>query len=307
MKALITGINGFAGFYLKEILQEKGYEVFGIDIKKDKDEKYIYKGDLNNREFTLSVLDSVKPDIIYHLAATTSVRRSWEIPFQTIQNNYIVSLTLMEWAKNNKKKLFIMGSGEIYGNKKNFPIKESSSVNPLTPYSLSKYMGEKSAIFLAKNFGTKIFLSRAFNFTGPGQREVFVIPAFSKQLAEMEACKREKTLKVGNLSAIRDFSDVRDTVKAIYLITHKGKPATPYNIASGKSYSIKEILNKLLKMVDFKVKIIENREEFRKNDIKKLEGSSELLKNHTGWKPMYNLEKTLEDTLNYWRKKVSEG
>ena len=123
----------------------------------------------------------------------------------------------------------------------------------------------------------------------------------------MEACKREKILKVGNLSAIRDFSDVRDTVKAIYLITHKGKPATPYNIASGKSYSIKEILNKLLKMVDFKVKIIENREEFRKNDIKKLEGSSELLKNHTGWKPMYNLEKTLEDTLNYWRKKVSEG
>ncbi len=305
MKALITGINGFAGYYLRALLIEKGFDVWGIDIKGEED-KSIFIGDLNDFDFTKSVLDKINPDIIYHLAATTSVRRSWEIPFETVRNNYLVSLNLMEWAKNNNSKLFIMGSGEIYGNKKSFPIKENSSVNPLTPYSLSKYLGEKSAIFYSKNFNTKIYLSRAFNFTGPGQRDVFVIPAFSKQLAEMEAGKRDKILKVGNLSAIRDFSDVRDTVKAIFFITTKGKPATPYNIASGHSYSIRKILEKLLSLVNFKVKIIENQKEFRKNDIKKLEGSYSLLNKDTGWKPKIPIEKTLEDTLNYWRKKISE-
>jgi len=307
MRALITGINGFAGSYLRKILEEKNYEVYGVDIKKNENNNRVFVGDLKNKKFTLSVLNRVNPDIIYHLAATTSVRKSWEIPFETIHNNFNVSLTFIEWTRKKNKKLFIMGSGETYGNKKSFPIKENASVNPLTPYSLSKYLSEKSAIFFSKNLGAKIYLSRAFNFTGPWQRDVFVIPAFSKQLAEMEAGLREKILKVGNLSAIRDFSDVRDTTKAIYLITHKGKPGIPYNIASGKSYSIKEILNKLLSLVKFKVKIIENRKEFRKNDIRRLEGSSNLLKKHTGWKPEFSLEKTLQDTLNYWRKKISEN
>ncbi len=307
MKVLITGINGFAGYHLKNLLKRKGYEVWGIDIKSKKNENKIIVGDLNNKELTIKTLNRVKPDIIYHLAATTSVRRSWEIPLETIKNNYMASLTLIEWTRENNRKLFIMGSGEIYGNKKKFPIKETSSVNPLTPYSLSKYMIEKTAIFFSKNFNTKIYLSRAFNFTGPGQREVFVIPAFSKQLAEMEIGKREKIIKVGNLSAIRDFLDVRDTVEAIFLITHKGKPGTPYNIASGKSHSIKKILTKLLSLINFNVKIVENSQEFRKNDIRKLEGENLKLKKATGWNPNFSLEKTLKDTLDYWRKKVSEG
>ncbi len=307
MKALITGINGFAGQYLKKLLEKNGYDVWGIDIKTEKNNKKIIIGDLNNKELTIKILNKVNPDIIYHLAATTSVRRSWEIPLETVKNNYIASLTLIEWTKEKNKKLFIMGSGEIYGNKKKFPIKETSSVNPLTPYSLSKYMVEKTAIFFNKNFHTKIYLSRAFNFTGPGQREVFVIPAFSKQLAEMEIGRREKVLRVGNLSAVRDFSDVRDTVEAIFLITHKGKPGTPYNIASGYSYSIREILNKLLSLVNFKVKVVENSQEFRKNDIRKLEGDFSRLKKDTAWSPKISLEKTLKDTLDYWRKKVSEG
>jgi len=306
MKAFITGVTGFAGTYLADILKNNGYEIHGVSLE-DSNDKNIYKGDINNKEYLYSLLDKISPDIIYHLAATTSVRRSWEIPIETINNNFIVSLNIMDWVKNRKGvKLFIMGSGETYGNRTSFPIKEGDLIEPLTPYSLSKYLAEKTAVFFSKNLGTKIYLSRAFNFTGPGQRAVFVIPSFSKQLAEMELGLREKVLKVGNLKAIRDFTDVRDTAKAIYLITEKGRVGEPYNIASGSSYSIEQLLTILLELVDFKVDIIRNESEFRKNDILKLEGSYEKLFNDTGWKPEIDIKTTLKDSLDYWRKKLSE-
>ncbi len=305
MKAFITGITGFAGTYLTEILKENGYDIYGVSLE-DSDDRNIYKGDINNKEFLYSLLNEISPDIIFHLAATTSVRRSWEIPVETINNNFIVSLNIMEWVKNKKdSKLFIMGSGETYGNRDNFPIKEDSPIEPLTPYSLSKHLSEETAIFFSKNFNLKIYLSRAFNFTGPGQRDVFVVPSFAKQLIEMELGLKDKIMKVGNLNAIRDFTDVRDTVKAIYLISSKGKAGEPYNIASGKSYSIEEILNMLLDMVDFDVKIVKNQSEFRKNDIIKLEGSYEKLYEDTGWKPEIDIKTTLKDSLDYWRKKLS--
>jgi GDP-4-dehydro-6-deoxy-D-mannose reductase len=306
MRVFITGVTGFAGTYLARILKDNGYDIYGVSLE-DSDDKNIYKGDINNKKYLYSLLDEVSPDIIYHLAATTSVRRSWEIPTETINNNFIVSLNIMDWVKNkNTVKLFIMGSGEIYGNKTSFPVKEVDSIEPLTPYSLSKYLAEKTAVFFSRNLGIKIYLSRAFNFTGPGQRDVFVIPSFSKQLVEMELGLREKVLKVGNLNAIRDFTDVRDTAKAIYLITEKGIAGEPYNIASGKSYSIEQLLSMLLEFVDFKVKIIRNESEFRKNDILKLEGSYEKLFNDTGWKPEIDIKTTLKDSLDYWRKNLSE-
>jgi len=305
MKAFITGITGFAGSYLSDLLEKKGYKIFGISLE-DSDKPEVHKGDINNKDLIYSLLSKIRPDVIYHLAATTSVGKSWEIPGETIKNNFLASFNIIEWVREVKPdtKLFIMGSAEIYGEKNDLPIKESAGLETLSPYSLSKYFTEKTSVFYKNNFGINLYISRAFNFTGPGQRSVFVVSSFTKRLVEMEKGIREKKLKVGNLSAKRDFTDVRDTVKAIYLITEKGKPGKPYNIASGRSYSIKEILDILLSLVDIKVKIIRKSSKFRKNDIRELKGDFSELKKDTGWTPEIPLEKTLKDTLFYWRKKM---
>ncbi len=304
MKVLITGIYGFAGRYLKELLENEGFEVFGIT--KEAEGKNVYKINLLHKNKLFSAVKEISPDIIFHLAAQTNVGISWKNPSFSFGTNFNSTLNLLEAVVSLKKKVkfYFMSSAEVYGKKDKFPIKETSALSPLNPYALSKKFGEELVNFYGKNFGIKIYIGRAFNFTGPGQRDVFVLPSFVKRLVEMEKGLREKILYTGNLDIVRDFSDVRDSVKAIYLIVKNGKTNTPYNICSGNGYRIGELLEMVLKNFNFNVKVSERKTKLRENDIPKLVGDNTKLKTQTGWEPDYTIEGTIENLVEFWRKKI---
>ncbi len=304
MIALITGITGFAGRHLKTILEEEGYKVFGISL--DKEDDYIFKVNLNHTNRIKEIVKKISPDIVFHLAAQTNVGISWKKPEFSLKNNSISTINILSALREVEKKVkfYFMSSAEVYGRKKKFPIKENSSLNPLNPYALSKKLGEELVVFYGSNFKIKAFIGRAFNFTGAWQRDVFVLPSFTKRLVEMEKGLREKILYTGNLDVVRDFLDVRDSMRAVFMISKKGCELTPYNISSGKGYSIGELLDKLLKYFKFNVKIIETKRKLRKNDIPVLIGDNSKLIKDTGWKRRYAIDDTLSYLVEYWRKKI---
>ena len=302
MRAFITGICGFAGRHLKFHLESQGVEVWGADLAKSGDPR-IFPGDLSNREWFFPLLEKINPDVLFHLAASTSVGNSWKAPGETLENNFTVTLRLLEWMRQreNPPKLLLMGSAEVYGRRRTFPLREELVPRPLNPYAFSKFQAEESALFYHRNFHLPVFLIRAFNFTGPGQSPVFVVPSFAKRIAAIERGEVSPTLEVGNLEARRDFSDVRDVVRALDLVVSKGTPGRVYNVCSGNSLRIADLLGRLLSLARRDIRFTSKAEKFRPNDIPRLEGSRERITEECGWNPSIPLQKTLEDTLDYWR------
>lgn len=318
-KALITGITGFVGSHLAELLLAKKLEVHGIvrwrskmeNIDDFKEKLILHDADITDLSSLLKVLKQVKPDYIFHLAAQSFVLASWTSPGQTLYNNVIGTSNLLEAITSLKSNEFdpvvqIAGSSEEYGLvlPNEVPIKETNPLRPLSPYGVSKVATDMLSLQHFRSYGIKAVITRAFNHSGPRRGDVFVCSTFAKQIAEIEKKKRKPIILHGNLEAKRDFTDVRDVVRAYLLAVEKCKPGEVYNVCSGKAYSMKEILSMLLSLTDVSVKLKQDPERMRPSDVPILLGDCSKFKKATGWKPTIPFKKTLEDLLNYWRERV---
>jgi len=314
--AFITGITGFAGSHLAELLLRKGYEVHGLcrwrsrteNIEKIKEKIHLIEGDLLDVHSLQEAMMDVRPDLVFHLAAQSFVPASWTSPAVTLEVNVVGPCNLFEAVRAAKLDpvIQIACSSEEYGLVKpdEVPIKESNPLRPLSPYGVSKVAMDYLGYQYFKSYGMKIIRTRGFNHSGPRRGEVFVCSSFSKQIAEIERGGREPIIRVGNLSAKRDFTDVRDMVNGYFLAIQKCKPGEVYNICSGRAIKIQKVLDILLAMSKVKVKVEQDPSRMRPSDVPILQGSFSKFKRQTGWKPKISLEKTLKDLLNYWRQRI---
>jgi len=317
MKVLITGITGFVGSHLADFLLVKGnIEVYGIErwrsrtenIEHIKDKITLMGCDIRDASSVKKLIEKIKPDKIFHLAAQSFVPTSWHAPQETLTTNIIGELNVFEAVRELKMNPFIQiaGSSEEYGliKENELPIKETNLLRPLSPYAVSKVGQDLLGYQYYKSYGLNIIRTRGFNHSGPRRGEVFVCSDFAIQIAKIEKKKQEPVIHVGNLEAIRDFTDVRDMVKAYWLATEKGKPGEVYNICSGKGYKIKKVLDILLSLTKEKIEIRQDPKRMRPSDVPVLVGDSAKFRKATGWKPEIPFEKTLEDLLNYWRERA---
>lgn len=321
MKILITGITGFVGSHLAEYcLAIPGVEVYGTvmfhhlgdemnRIEHIKDKIELLECNLTNRIATERVLQKVKPDKIFHLAGQSFVKVSWDSPEDTIYNNIMAELNIFESCRSLgiNPVIQIAGSSEEYGLvlENEVPIKETNPLRPLSPYAVSKIGQEMLGYQYYKSYGLKTVLTRAFNHEGPRRGEQFVTSTFAKQIAEIEKGKRNPVVMVGNLQAQRDYTDVRDVVRAYWLATEKCEFGKPYNICSGKTWKIEKVLEFLLGLSTKKdIKVEQDPTRMRPSDVMILKGDCGEFNKATGWKPEIPFEKTLEDLLNYWRETI---
>lgn len=318
-RAFITGITGFAGSHLAELLLKEGVEVHGLcrwrsrteNIEHIKNKLHLIEGDLLDLNSLQRAMMDVRPDYVFHLAAQSFVPASWTSPAATFEINVVGSCNLFEAIRAAKIDpiIQIACSSEEYGlvKKDEVPIKETNPLRPLSPYGVSKLAMDFMGYQYFQSYGMRIIRTRAFNHTGPRRGEVFVCSSFAKQIAEIEAGIKKPILLVGNLEAIRDFTDVRDMVKAYWLAVLKGKPGEVYNIASGRGVKISWVLDKLLSFSKVKITVKKDPARMRPSDVPILIGEAKKFRKQTGWEPKIKLEQTLKDILNYWRKRVKDS
>jgi len=320
-KILITGITGFVGSHLAEYcLRKDNVQIFGTvfshhlgdefqRIEHIKDKIELLECDLTNRVAVARTLEKSRPDKIFHLAAQSFVPISWKSPEDTLINNIISQLNIFEVIREMKLDpvIVIACSSEEYGLvlENELPIKETNPLRPLSPYAVSKIAQEKLGYQYYKSYGLKVVLARFFNIEGPKRGQDFVASNFAKQIVEIEKGKKEPTIFVGNLEAKRDFNDVRDVAKAYWLASEKCEYGETYNICSGKTVSIKSLLDLLLSKSKVKnIQIKQDPERMRPSDVPVLWGDFSKFREKTGWQPETSFEKTIEDLLNYWREKI---
>lgn len=314
-KVLVTGAGGFVGGHLvKYLLAEKNYKVSTITYSENQllnsllPEKQIFQGDLTNYEFTKNLVEEIQPDLIFHLAALSTVQDSVEKAQKLLTTNTILQYNLLEAIKTHSpdSRLIAICSANQYGlvDEKNIPIDENTSFNPLNPYAVSKISQEYLALQYHHSYDLELVRLRPFNHTGERQTANFVIPAFAKQITQIEKGEKDPVIKVGNLEAVRDFTDVKDMIKAYLLAAKKCKNGQVYNIGSGKGISIQEILDILLAKAKTEIKVEKDPERMRSSDVPRLIADAQKFKNQTGWKPEIPIENTLERILNYWRKNI---
>jgi len=301
---LITGCSGFLSSYLIKELKKK-YRIVGMteDHNFNSDEFEVVYADIRDKDKIADTLKNFSPEIIYHLAAISNVGFSWKNPGLTYDINFIGSSNLFEAVAKYSPhaKIILMSSAEVYS-KKNGKLSEKSGTSPSNPYALSKLAMEMAGDLYIS--GMSIIKIRSFNFTGPGQNVSFVSPDFASQIAGIEKGLREPIIKVGNLSAKRDFSDVRDIARYLTVIGSEGKKGEIYNTCSGDVYSISEILKIMLGFSSAKIKVVIEKDRFRPVDKPLLAGDNYKIKNEFGLEPRYDLKDTLFDILEYYRTKL---
>lgn len=317
MKVLITGITGFAGSHLAEFcLENEKVEIYGTvrprsrmdNITHIQDKLVLVDCDIRDAISVRQVIEKVRPDYVFHLAAQSFVPTSWHAPAETLTTNVVGEVAIFEAVMEIglDARIQIACSSEEYGFVKEdeVPILETNQLRPLSPYGVSKVGQDLLAYQYHMSYGLKTIRTRAFNHTGPRRGDVFVASNFSKQIAEIEKGKREPVISVGNLEAIRDFTDVRDVVRAYWLAITKCKPGDVYNISSDKGEKIGDILDMLLAESSSNIEVRKDPDRIRPSDVPILVGDSTKFRKLTGWKPEIPLSKTLSDLLNYWRERV---
>ncbi len=304
-KIVITGVNGFVGQHLAKELYDNGMEVVGIGGTLGSTDKSLYVK-------TQLTLDLTKPketeqidfrDVyaVINLAGITDVRHSFVDPLSYINVNLGIEINLFEAALKQqvKPKFLIISSGTLYDATSTLPLTEESSVNPNSPYAVSKICQEQVAMYYQTR-GFECIIARPFNHIGPGQRSGFIVPDLAQQIVEVEK-RSKKNISVGNLESKRDYTDVRDIVKAYRLLIEKGKSGETYNVCSGKALSGKVVLSGLLNQTDIKPEITLDPSKRRPSDTPLSYGSHDKLTEDTGWQPEIPLENTLRDVIADWR------
>jgi GDP-4-dehydro-6-deoxy-D-mannose reductase len=316
MRALITGVTGFAGSHLADYcLSRPDVEVFGIVRWRSRTENIehlegklkLLECDLRDATSTRDVIDEIRPEYIFHLAAQSFVPTSWRAPTESLTTNVIGQLNIFEAVRkiNLKCRIQIACSSEEYGMvlENELPITEDNPLRPLSPYGVSKVGQDMLGYQYFMSYKMAIVRTRGFNHTGPRRSPVFVVSDFAKQVADIEKGRRDPVMHVGNLEASRDFSDVRDVVAAYFLSLEKGTAGEVYNICSEKSWTIREILDQLLAMSKAKIEVRQDPARLRPSDVPRLLGDCSKFRNATGWRPRIPFDKTLSDVLDYWRQR----
>lgn len=316
MRVLITGLTGFVGSHLAEYVLSKNAEVYGSirwrsrteNIEHLRDHVTLIDCDLKDLSSVNALVQKSMPDLIFHLASQSYVVTSWHSPNETMKNNISCQLNLLEAVRASglDPLIQVAGSSEEYGfaSVEETPVAETELLRPLSPYAVSKVAQDLLGYQYFKSYGLKVVRTRAFNHTGPRRGEVFVESNFAKQIAEIEAGIKKPVVSVGNLEAKRDFSDVRDIVKGYWLALEKGIPGEVYNLATGKMWAIRKLLDYLLSMSSTEIQVRQDPSRLRPSDIPHLCGDSTLFRKVTGWEPRIPFEETLKDLLNYWRANV---
>ncbi len=311
MRYFITGIAGFVGQHLAAHLTAEGEEAAGLALPEGRRPETlpagvrVFEGDVCHEERVRALLKEVRPDRIVHLAARSSVADSLRDPWGTFAVNAGGTVSLLEAAAAAAPaaRILVIGSAEAYGDvrEEELPLTESRPLQPLTPYGISKAAAEQVALFYGRARRLHVVVARAFNHTGPGQEPTFVCSDFARQIARVEASRGRAALRVGDLTPRRDFSDVRDVVRAYRLLLEKGNPGEVYNVCSGKAWSIGEILDILRGQAGRPIAVEADPARGRSEDVPTLVGSFAKLEAATGWRPGIPLERTLKDLLDYWR------
>lgn len=311
MKSLVIGAAGFVGHYLIKYLNRTGHTVYATKLEHEKLDVTAQVFDLNilDKQAICELLKEVRPDSIYHLAAQSSVKLSWEAPQMTADVNIKGTINLLEAVRESdvRSRILLVGSGEEYGyiSDDDVPIKETTPVKAGNIYAVTKACQEMIGSVYYRAYSMDILAVRAFNHVGPGQLPQFVVSDFCRQTALIEKGMQEPVIMVGNLSAQRDFTDVRDVVRAYTLIMKSGKSGEVYNVGSSHAVSIEYILQMILQHSDARIEIKRDPERMRPSDIPIIEADITKLTECTSWAPEYTLEQTIEDTLNYWRAKIN--
>jgi GDP-4-dehydro-6-deoxy-D-mannose reductase len=317
MRVLITGVTGFVGSHLADYLVARGdVEVFGVhrwrsrmdNIEHLRDRITLVEGDLRDAGGVRRILEAVRPDRIFHLAAQSYVPASWTSPSETITTNVTCQLNLFEAIRDAglATRIHVAGSSEEYGlvHKGELPIREENPLRPLSPYAVSKVTQDFLAYQYWMSHRLHTIRTRGFNHTGPRRGHVFVTSNFARQIAEAEKGLREPVVSVGNLDAIRDFTDVRDMVRAYWLVLERGEPGEVYNICSGRAYTIRNVLEILLSLAQTKIEVRQDPDRLRPSDVEVLIGDCSRFQRLCGWKATIPLEVTLKDLLEHWRQKA---
>ena len=300
MKALVTGASGFVGKHLIEHLEESGDDVFGTDI--------VSGGpDLSDLGGLADLFHDVLPEVIFHLAGQADVGHSWNTANETFRSNAEGTLNVLAAARSaGGVRIVTVTSADIYGivSPKDLPLSEEAPFRPVSPYSASKASADLLALQAYLGYNQEVIRVRAFNHLGPGQSDKFVCSALAARIAHNELHGVSK-LGVGNLAAKRDFTDVRDVVRAYRLLALTGKSGEAYNVCSGVSMSIERIASELLALSTMPMELVVDSDLLRPIDLPDLRGNPEKIARDTGWKPELTLNQTLTDLIGYWRLQLS--
>jgi GDP-4-dehydro-6-deoxy-D-mannose reductase len=320
LQALITGAGGFAGRYLTRYLaQHTSLQLHGCVIEPvsvhqdlvDETAITLHQIDLCEPAQVLELLDRVRPDYVFHLAALAAVGRSWQAPWETIANNVHAQLNIFQTiiALGTKPRVLVVGSSEEYGlvSEAENPINEQTPLRPDNPYSVSKITQDMMGLQYFYSHQIPVVRVRPFNHIGPGQRLQFVVPDFASQIAKAEAGLIDPVMYVGNLDARRDFTDVRDVVRAYHLVTTQGVPGEVYNIGTGAAHSIRELLDVLLSLSTIPIDVKPDPDRMRPSDVQLSVCDAGKLRRDIGWQPEITFEQSLADVLDDWRRRVAAG
>lgn len=315
MRALITGATGFVGQHLASYLLDNGYEVWGTsrinsgEINNVEELKVLFI-DFDDMPSIIGMLNTVQPDHIFHLAGQSSVKDSWSDKVGTFQSNVNLTMNLLEAVLQSEVKekvsILTVGSSEEYGGLSSGgnPIVEDTQLKPTSPYGISKATVGMLVRHYFNAYNLKVVHTRPFNHIGPGQRMGFVVSDFSSQIVKIEKGQQQSVISVGNLSAKRDFTDVRDIVRAYYLLLNQESNfawGESVNVCSGKAISIQSILDILLTLSNSSIDVVVDNQKLRPVDIPVFTGDNTKLRELTGWQPSINLTQTLSDVLKILR------
>ena len=316
-KVLITGVTGLAGGHLAELLIQKGHDVSGLDVHGSSllqlgeigRKVCFYECDVRDATSVRSLIERIQPDMIFHLAAITFALTSWQYAQETYAVNILGTMNVLEAARHNEAMplVLITGSSAEYGMvyEHENPVSERAPLRPLSPYGVSKIAQTMLGYQYYMNYGLPVVRTRAFNNVGPRANADSVCSVFAKQIAEIEKKRVRPVIYVGNLDARRDFTDVRDVVRAYWLALEIGQAGEVYNVCSGTSYAIRQVLDLLLEMSSRKgIEVMPDPDRLRPSDVPIQVGDFSKIKQQTGWEPSIPFDKTLRDLLDYWRTQV---
>lgn len=304
-KVLIFGVSGFVGRYLAEEFLSNDYLVIGSDQKKNlslpNDVTFI-SADILNEQAINEIIKNVYPDIIVNLAAISSVGASWGIPQTTVTVNVIGALNILEATRkvNPNCKVLFIGSSEEYVISK-YPMSEDRELDATNPYGISKVTQEQFAKMYRDYYKMRVYCVRAFNHTGIGQKDSFVLPSWCKQVAEIDKSGKPGTIKVGNLSVQRDFSHVKDIVRAYRMVVESDDCSVVYNIGSGKAYRLEEMLEYIIGLCNQKVSVEIDKDRFRPSDQPVICCDHSLITNQLGWEPRFTVFDALKELFEMFK------